>query len=111
MCHHCRPLLAEAVPKLNTLCSVSLLTKPFTVRRCLEHGSDIEQTFRAWSPLMKAAESGFEDITNLLLQLRANLEVRNKTGRTALSFAIDPSAGRYHCYDCDYVYDYQCYIY
>ena len=60
---------------------------------------------------MKAAESGFEDITNLLLQLRANLEVRNKTGRTALSFAIDPSAGRYHCYDCDYVYDYQCYIY
>ena len=78
------------------------VSKTSTVDSCLRQGSHIEQTFRAWSPLMKAAESGFVEIIDRLLEERANLEVRNKTGRTALSFAVDPSAARQRHYDHDY---------
>ena len=43
---------------------------------------------------MKAAEEGFCDIIRLLLERKADLELTNSKGRTALSLAAAPSGGR-----------------
>ena len=64
------------------------------VRRLLQGGADVEEKFRGWSPLMKAAEEGHTEIIRELLKQRANLEVTNKKGRGALSFAAAPSMKR-----------------
>ena len=65
-----------------------------TVRHLLKENEDIEEKFKNWSPLMKAAEEGHVKIIKLLLEKNANLEVTNLKGRTALSFAAAPSMGR-----------------
>jgi len=46
-----------------------------------------------WPPLVKAAEDGSVDIVTALLNYRANVAVRTRRGRTALSFAACPSGG------------------
>ena len=43
---------------------------------------------------MKAAEEGHTEIIKLLLHKKANLEVTNRKGRGALSFAAAPSRNR-----------------
>ena len=63
-----------------------------TVRRLLMGGADAEETYQSWSPLMKAAEEGHEKIMCLLLDKAVDMEVVNRKGRTALSFAAAPSA-------------------
>ena len=60
----------------------------------LQGGADVEEKFRGWSPLMKAAEEGHTEIIRELLKQRANLEVTNKKGRGPLSFAAAPSMKR-----------------
>ena len=44
--------------------------------------------------MMKAAEEGHTEILKMLSGRRANLEVTNRKGRGALSFAAAPSMGR-----------------
>ena len=60
----------------------------------LQGGADVEEKFRGWSPLMKAAEEGHTEIIRELLKQRANLEVTNKKGRGPLPFAAAPSMSR-----------------
>ena len=55
---------------------------------------DIEEKYKGWSPLMKAAEENRIEILQMLLDAKADLEVTNRKGRTALSFAADPSMNR-----------------
>lgn len=55
---------------------------------------DIEEKFKGWTPLMKAAEEDKVEILQLLLDSKADVEVANRKGRTALSFAAGPSMGR-----------------
>ena len=64
------------------------------VSRLIAKGYDIEQKFQGWSPLMKAAEENEASIVQELLQQKADLEVKNRKGRTALSFAACPSMKR-----------------
>lgn len=62
------------------------------VRRLLnEEGKDAEEKYQGWSPLMKAAEEGHAEIAKLLLDKGADMEVTNRKGRGALSFAAAPS--------------------
>ena len=64
------------------------------VRMCLTRGDDAEEKFFGWSPLMKAAEEDQVEIMQILLEKRVNMEVANRKGRTALSFAAAPSMKR-----------------
>ena len=64
------------------------------VSRLIAKGYDIEQKFQGWSPLMKAAEENETRILQELLQQKADLEVKNRKGRTVLSFAACPSMRR-----------------
>ena len=64
------------------------------VRRLLVEGREPEEKFLGWSPLMKAAEEGRVEIMRLLLDKCVDLEVANRKGRTALSFAAAPSMKR-----------------
>ena len=77
-----KPRLWQAVEDGDEVC----------VRRLLAEGAvDVEEKFRGWSPLMKAAEEGHVGIAKLLLEKRADLSVTNHKGRDALSFAAAPS--------------------
>lgn len=64
------------------------------VRLCLSRGDDAEEKYLGWSPLMKAAEENNVELMRLLLEKRVDLEVANRKGRTALSFAAAPSMKR-----------------
>ena len=64
------------------------------VTRLISDDADIEETYQGLSPLMKAAEENEAAITCLLLQHRADIDVTNNKGRTALSFAVAPSKKR-----------------
>ena len=64
------------------------------VARLIESKADIEEKHKGWSPLMKAAEENEVAILKLLLDNKANTDVSNHKGRTALSFAAGPSMGR-----------------
>ena len=64
------------------------------VERLLDDGADIEQKPLGWSPLMKAAEENHGEILQMLLERKADLNVKNRKGRTALSFAVGPSMKR-----------------
>ena len=64
------------------------------VQKLLQNGASVNETYKAWTLVMKAAEEGSTEITEMLLARRCNLEAVNKTGRTALSFAAAPSKGR-----------------
>lgn len=57
-------------------------------------GCTPDDTYQGWTPLMKAAEEGYEAIVKMLVDSRVNLEEKNKKGRTALSFAAAPSMKR-----------------
>jgi hypothetical protein len=61
------------------------------VRLVRKEGKDIEEKFDGWSPLMKAAEEDYVGILKVLWECNADLEVTNKNGRSALSFAASPS--------------------
>ena len=65
------------------------------VQHLLDIGAEVEEKFRGWSPLMKASEEGHVEILQALLKRGAKLEVRNRKGRTALSFAAAPSKPRF----------------
>ena len=56
--------------------------------------ANIEEKYKSWSPLMKAAEENQIEIMQMLIACRADLDVANNKGRTALSFAADPSMKR-----------------
>ena len=64
------------------------------VQKLLQNGASVNDTYKAWTPVMKAAEEGYIEVTQMLLARRCNLEAVNKTGRTALSFTAAPSMGR-----------------
>jgi hypothetical protein len=64
------------------------------VRQLLNSGHDPEEKYSGWSPLMKAAEEGHTEIAKMLLDKNVDMEVKNKKGRTALSFAAAPSMKR-----------------
>ena len=64
------------------------------VQKLLQNDASVNDTYKAWTPVMKAAEEGYIEVTQMLLARRCNLEAVNKTGRTALSFAAAPSMGR-----------------
>jgi hypothetical protein len=61
------------------------------VQELLLHGHDPEETHQGWTPLMKAAEENYADVMRMLLDKNVDVEVCNKNGRTALSFAAAPS--------------------
>jgi len=61
------------------------------VQQLLALGKDPEEKHEGWSPLMKAAEEGAAEVMRMLLAKNVDLEVSNKKGRTALSFAAAPS--------------------
>ena len=64
------------------------------VAKLISEDADIEETWKGWSPLMKAAEENEAAIMRLLLQHKADIDVANRKGRTALSFAVAPSMKR-----------------
>mmetsp|Transcript_104643 Transcript_104643/g.223663 ORF Transcript_104643/g.223663 Transcript_104643/m.223663 type:complete len:309 (-) Transcript_104643:86-1012(-) len=64
------------------------------VLRLLQEGREPEERYSGWSPLMKAAEEDRVEIMRLLLEKGVDLEVVNKKGRGALSFAAAPSMKR-----------------
>ncbi len=58
-------------------------------------GHGPEERHQGWSPPMKSVEEGHAEIMRALLDERgADLEVVNKKGRSALSFAAAPSRMR-----------------
>ena len=61
------------------------------VEELLSLGTDAEEKFEGWSPLMKAAEEGGVEVMKMLLDKKVDIEAANKKGRTALSFAAAPS--------------------
>mmetsp|Transcript_71447 Transcript_71447/g.180630 ORF Transcript_71447/g.180630 Transcript_71447/m.180630 type:complete len:281 (-) Transcript_71447:112-954(-) len=61
------------------------------VRQLLEQGSDAEERYQGWTPLMKAAEEDFVEIVRLLLDKKVDIEAVNRKKRSALSFAAAPS--------------------
>ena len=61
------------------------------VAQLLLSGSDPEERYQGWTPLMKVAEENWVDISRLLLDKSANINAVNKKGRSALSFAAAPS--------------------
>ena len=61
------------------------------VRQLLRASVDIECRYEGWTPLMKAAEMGHVIIIEALLERSADIDARNRKGRTALSFAAAPS--------------------
>ena len=63
-------------------------------RFLLETGSDVNERWQGWTPLMKASENGITEVMELLLAQGANIEAANRRGRTSLSFAACPSMGR-----------------
>lgn len=65
-----------------------------TVIRLLGEGQKTEQTYKGWTPLMKAAEEGHCECLKALLEARARVDASNSKGRRALSFAAVPSMGR-----------------
>ena len=64
------------------------------VAKLISEDADIEETWKGWPPLMKAAEENEAAIMRLLLQHKADIDVANRKGRTALSFAVAPSMKR-----------------
>ena len=64
------------------------------VNQVITHGCDVNETFQGWTPLMKASEEGHVTIMQVLIDANADIEARNKKGRTALSFAAAPSMRR-----------------
>ena len=64
------------------------------MQRLIAEGKDIEEKYDGWSPLMKAAEEGHVVILRQLIEQNADLEVTNRKGRSALSFAAAPSQQR-----------------
>ena len=79
-----KPSLWEAVEKGDEDSVHDLLTS----------GSPVDETYKGWTPLMKAAEENHTIIALQLLAHGADLEAVNNTGRTALSFAAAPSGDR-----------------
>ena len=66
-----------------------------TCRRLLEDQSiDVDEPHKLWTPLMKAAEEGYPEIAQLLLDRGADIKCKNRKGRDALSFAAAPSMKR-----------------
>ena len=64
------------------------------VYQLLKSGSNLEERYRGWTPLMKAAEDNRLSIVQMLLIMGANINAVNKKGRSALSFAAAPSQRR-----------------
>src|SRR5436190_6838814 len=57
------------------------------VKTLLEHGADLNATTTSgYTPLMLAADTGTSQLTQLLLDHRPNLALRNNKGQTALEF-------------------------
>ena len=54
-------------------------------------GKDPNETLQGGSSFMKAAEEGHTEITRLIIDKGVDMEVTNRKGRTALSFAAAPS--------------------
>ena len=68
-----------------------------TVMQLLQIGQNMDQTYKGWTPVMKAAEEGHCKILKVFLDARACINTTNSNGRTALSFAAAPSMGRQAC--------------
>ena len=66
------------------------------VNRLLQLGTNIEERYQNWTPLMFACERGQYCMALLLLQKRADTSAVNKKGRCALSFAAAPSKDDQH---------------
>ena len=80
----CKPPLWEAVENNQFSQVVKLIGE----------GCSIEEKWNGWSPLLKAAEEGYLEILDLLIDNGADLSVTNRNGRDALSFAAAPSGKR-----------------
>lgn len=61
------------------------------VQQLLASGKDPEEKFQGWTPCMKAAEENCIEVMRMLLEKKVDIEVSNRKGRTALSFAAAPS--------------------
>ncbi len=65
------------------------------VERLLKEGNSIDSTWRRnWTPLMEAADSGYQDLLGLLIRHRdkdgqgPEIDQRDKDGRTALIYTV-----------------------
>jgi len=77
--------LNKAEPEIITLSELGDLSK---VKNQLNHGVKVDTLDSCqWSPLMKAAQNGHEDIVRLLILQGANLEQADKGNYTALLLA------------------------
>ena len=82
----------ERVPKIKPdLWAAIELNDDANVQELLASGSDPEEKFEGWTPLMKASEGGGLEIMRMLLEKKVDIEASNRKGRTALSFAACPS--------------------
>ncbi|KAF1964449.1 ankyrin, partial [Bimuria novae-zelandiae CBS 107.79] len=66
------------------------------VRLLLAHGADIDaKTSASWTSLMEACHHGHGEVVGILLRARANVEMEDVEGRTALQMAV--AAGNVEC--------------
>ena len=59
-----------------------------------DQSRNVDEPYKLWTPLMKAAEKGYIEIALLLLCRGADITAVNRKGRDALSFAAAPSMKR-----------------
>jgi len=58
-----------------------------------DKGADVNMVFNGWTLFMGASQRGDLDTMQLLVSFRADIDVVNKRGRSALSYATNPSNG------------------
>ena len=57
------------------------------VKRLISDGADVNMTDDGWTPLMAAAEQGHVELAKLLIKHNAQVNVKDKNGKTALDVA------------------------
>jgi ankyrin repeat protein len=73
--------------EVTPLCNAIFKGDIATVKKFIEYGADVNETFNGMTPLMIAARYNKVEILKLLLEKGANTNTKDKKGFTALQYA------------------------
>lgn len=73
--------------EVTPLCNAIVKGDIATVKKFIEYGVDVNETFNGMTPLMFAARYNKVEILKLLLEKGANKQAKDKKGFTALQYA------------------------